>query len=294
MFKGGLAVLIGAASYGVLTTIAKLSYAQGYSSENASVFQIVFGFLMLLCLYVFQKNKIKFNEIKKVEFLKLAFGGATIALTALFYYECVQYISASLGIVLLFQFIWIGFVLDYVFNKIKPSKNQLIGLLVLLLGTFLASGFLSNGKNMEIHSKGIVLGLLSALCYAFYIFINGRLKTNMSAISKSTIMMGVSSVLIILFLPNSFSNNPFFEVEFLKYGIPLALFGAVIPPILFAYGVPKIGVTFSSVLSSVELPVAVIFSITLLNENVSFIQWVGIVLILFSIVFDSFFEKKSS
>lgn len=284
MLKAILAVFIGAASYGILSTIAKLSYLKGYKAEDATVFQIVFGFLVLLTLYLFQKTKINFRKIQRKEFLKLIFGGITIALTSLFYYSSVQYIDASLGIILLFQFIWIGFLLDLIFNKVKPTALQLAALAVLLIGTGLASGLFVNHLQTEINSKGIVLGLLAALSYASFIFINGKLDVKISAVSKSTFMMGVSTVLILLINPPSFTSAPYFELEFLQYGIPLAIFGAVIPPVLYAYGVPKIGVTYSSILSSVELPVAIICSIVLLNEVVQTMQWLGVLLILISIV----------
>lgn len=291
MLKGIIAVFFGAASYGILSTIAKLSYKKGFDAADATVFQILFGFLLLLVLNLFQKNKFKLPGISLNEWVHLAFGGATIALTSLFYYSCVQYIPASIGIILLFQFIWIGFLLDFFFNGQKPTAFQLIALLVLLVGTFLAAGGLGAFDKGKLNMQGLSLGLLSALCYASYIFINGRLKAKISPLSKSLVMMAVSSIIVLILLGPDLGEADFLNSEFLIYGIPLALFGAVIPPILFAYGVPKIGVTFASILSSVELPVAVIVSILLLQESVSAFQWVGIVLILMAILVVSLFKK---
>ena len=42
MVKGILAVFFGAASYGILSTIAKLSYVNGFKATDATLFQIVF------------------------------------------------------------------------------------------------------------------------------------------------------------------------------------------------------------------------------------------------------------
>ncbi|MEZ4936384.1 MAG: EamA family transporter [Crocinitomicaceae bacterium] len=291
MLKGILAVFFGAASYGILSTIAKLSYKKGFDAEDATVFQILFGLLVLIVLHFLQKEKTRFSDLKKSDWLALIFGGATIALTSLFYYSCVQFIPASIGIILLFQFIWIGFLLDFLFNKKKPNLFQMLALAVLIAGTFFAAGGLQAFDGSTLNSQGLILGLLSALCYASYIFINGRLKSEISPVSKSMIMMAVSSVIVLIILGSSLHEVAFFDTKFLIYGVPLALFGAVIPPILFAYGVPKIGVTFSSILSSVELPVAVIVSILLLHESVSAVQWVGIILILSAILIVSLLKK---
>ena len=291
MLKGVIAVFLGAVSYGILSTIAKMSYDKGYDANHATLFQVVFGFALLLLISLFQKHKFQFNQVSNKDWLNLLFGGLTIALTSLFYYSCVQYVPASIGIILLFQFVWMGFLLDFLFNKEKPSRLQLLALVVLLSGTFLASGGINAFRDGLLNAEGVILGLLAALCYASYIFINGRLKVKITPISKSMVMMGVSSIVVLILLGNKLNDSSFINMEFLAYGIPLALFGAVIPPILFAYGVPKIGVTYSSILSSVELPVAVLFSIAMLNEQVSSIQWLGISLIIIAILGVTFFKK---
>jgi len=64
----------------------------------------------------------------------------------------------------------------------------------------------------------------------------------------------------------------------------LGLFGVFIPPFLFAYGMPHIGSTLGSILGAAELPVAVLCSMFVLNEYVSFIQWMGVLMIILAIV----------
>lgn len=291
MLRGILAVFIGAASYGALSTIAKLSYKEGFNPIDATLFQILFGFLVLLILNLFAKSPKGLFSLDKTEYLKLSFGGLAIVLTSLFYYSCVQYIPASIGIILLFQFIWIGYLLDALLNGKKPTKVQWLTLVVLMAGTLLASGIFSSDGISNLNGKGLVLGFLAALCYASYIFINGRLKADISPVAKSSFMMGVGSFIALILLFNHFSIEVYTNPEFLKFGIPLAMLGAVIPPVLFAYGVPKIGVTKSSILSSVELPIAVLCSISLLGESVSFVQWIGILLILLAIIGSSLIKK---
>jgi drug/metabolite transporter (DMT)-like permease len=70
----------------------------------------------------------------------------------------------------------------------------------------------------------------------------------------------------------------------LKWGIILAVFGTVIPPICFSTGIPKAGLTLSSILSSVELPVAVMMSSLVLHEQVSFTRWLGVIIILSALI----------
>jgi drug/metabolite transporter (DMT)-like permease len=78
-----------------------------------------------------------------------------------------------------------------------------------------------------------------------------------------------------------------------KYGFVLALFGTVIPPILFNIGFPNAGLGLGSIVSSLELPVSVTMAFVLLGEEVIAVQWLGIVLILFAIVLMNLPSQKN-
>ena len=87
--------------------------------------------------------------------------------------------------------------------------------------------------------------------------------------------------------------TPFnFEI-FTKWGIVLALFGTILPPMLLNAGFPHTGIGLGSIVSSLELPVSVMMAFFLLNEQVLFIQWIGILLIITAIVIMNIqFKKK--
>ena len=58
-------------------------------------------------------------------------------------------------------------------------------------------------------------------------------------------------------------------------------------------GFPHTGIGLGSIVSSLELPVSVMMAFFLLNEQVLFIQWIGIVLIITAIVIMNIqFKKK--
>ena len=86
------------------------------------------------------------------------------------------------------------------------------------------------------------------------------------------------------FTENTAHIRPFDYSIFWTYGFILALFGTVIPPILFNLGFPNAGLGLGSIISSLELPVSVTMAFMLLGEKVLLIQWGGIVLILMAIV----------
>ena len=58
----------------------------------------------------------------------------------------------------------------------------------------------------------------------------------------------------------------------------------VLPPLLFAYAIPKVGVSLSTILGSVELPTAALCAYLILGEKISVWQFLGILLILAAII----------
>jgi drug/metabolite transporter (DMT)-like permease len=115
-------------------------------------------------------------------------------------------------------------------------------------------------------------------------FVSGKVATNVPVLSKSFIM--VSGALIILF--SVFSPSFLFDGSLAqgvwKYSVPQALLGSIIPVIFFAIGVPKVGPGLGTILGAAELPAAVIVSVLVLREQVTGLQWFGIILILVGIV----------
>jgi drug/metabolite transporter (DMT)-like permease len=68
----------------------------------------------------------------------------------------------------------------------------------------------------------------------------------------------------------------------------LGLFGACLPPLLFALGMPKVDPGIGSILGAAELPTAVICSGIFLHESISPLQWTGLILIFVGIAYPQF------
>jgi len=289
--KYSFLVFLGAASYGILSTIAKLSYSAGFSASDATSGQMVLGVLMLWVIVFFtDKNKSSKNATKS-EASSLMMMGIPVALTSIFYYQSVQLLPASIAILLLFQFTWIGILFESISKKQLPSLAKVVSVIILLTGTVLASGVLSTGIE-GFSTKGIIYGLLASVSYALFIFFNGKTSIQISSAKKTAWMLTGATILTVIVYPPVFLINGAIAQGYLAYGIPLALFGAVIPPFLFAVGIPKIGVGLSSIINATELPVAVLASSLVLGEVVTNAQWTGVSVILMAMVLPNVVESK--
>lgn len=285
--KGGIIVFLGAASFGLLSTIVKKAYGEGYDVGHITSSQTFFGMIILWAIYLIQTKSIdrgkvskaseEVNTGKRTPSWKVMFAGIFTGLVGIFYYKCVSMIPASIAIILLMQYLWISIILDYIVYRKKPVKVQLIGSAVVLLGTVLAGGLFN--ESLHIEPLGIVYGMLAALCYAIFLLTSGRVGTDLPVFKKSALMITGSCILtFIIFRPTFFWDGMLIDGLY-KWGVILALLGTVIPPAFFSYGVPRTGIALGTILSAAELPVAVCSSFFVLKEQVEGLQWLGVALI---------------
>ena len=314
IFKGVLFVAMGASIFGMLATFVKLSYRDGFTTSEVTTAQFVLGLLGLLILNGIQTKTAKKNQAKPTakEVRILMLSGTSLGCTSLFYYLCVQYINVSIAIVLLMQSVWFSVVVESFISRKFPNLKKIIATIIVLAGTFLATNLINLNVTLDWH--GVFWGLMAAASFTATMFTSNTLATHIPVLRKSLIMLSGGAIIVFIFLffaqigplhfdflkslylnftDNTEHIKPFDFSIFYTYGFVLALFGTIIPPILFNLGFPKTGLGLGSIISSLELPVSVTMAFVLLGEEVIVIQWVGIILILFAIVLMNLPSRKN-
>lgn len=275
-------VFVGACSFGILSTFVKLAYREGYTAAEITFSQAFISMIILWLLVLF-RDKTDLPDPSPLKLWKiwtsLLLTGAAIGLTTFVYYISVSYIPASLAVVILMQFTWMGALLEWLCFKKNPGRVQLIIMGLIVGATVLASGLVNNHAG-AIPVKGIMYALASALLYAIFIVANSRVKNQIPLLRKSAIIMtGYTLGIFIVNAPVLWSHMHF-DYGLLKWIIFFGIFGTMIPQLLFAKGIPQVGAGISAIIMTVELPVAVITAHALLNEPVGLLQWSGIALML--------------
>lgn len=274
-------VFAGACSFGILSTFVKLAYREGYNAAEISVTQAFAGMVVLWLLYIITRRQR--HPMSTRDWAWLLLTGGCIGITSFIYYVSVAYIPASVAIVILMQFTWIALLMEAVFFKKIPSLLQLITTVMILAGTWMGSGLADNGI-AGLPVKGLLYAGASAFLYAVYIIANSRVGKSMDAGKKSAVMITGSTLCIFLVNAPQLVTSTHFDTGLLKWALFLSLFGTVIPPLLFAKGIPKVGAGISGVIMTAELPVAVLCSHFILQEPVNGLQWAGVALMLLSML----------
>ncbi|PYI50554.1 DMT family transporter [Paenibacillus flagellatus] len=268
-------VFMGGCCYGVLSTFVKLAYSAGFSVSAVSGGQYLFGALLSWLLVMFTpKQKLPLKRI-----LQLLGSGIPFGLTGVFYYQSLQTLNASLAIIFLFQFVWIGTFLEWILYKKKPTAGKTISIAVLLIGSVLAANLAAKG-GIALSWTGMAWALLSALTFTSFIYLSGSVGKDISPVRKSALLSTGGLLVVFVLLPPTFLLDMSVFMGVAPYGLLLGFFGVVLPPLLFSIGMPNIGPGLGTILAASELPVAVSMSSFLLAEPVSYSQWIGVVLIL--------------
>jgi len=283
IFKGSIFIALGASSYGMLATFVKMAYQEGFSTAEVTLSQYCIGFAGLLILTLFRKRRAasttKASGIKGL--FKLIIAGTSLGLTSVFYYFSVQYVPVSVAIVLLMQTVWMGVILEMILHKKPPGLRKIASVFIILAGTVLATNLYK--QSVTVNWTGFGWGLLAALCYTATMYSSNNVELHSPPLKRSLYMI-LGGLIIIAFIFHSSINQHFSYGIFLRWGPLLSLFGTILPPLLFTRGMPLTGMGLGAIIASLEIPVSVLMANLLLNEPVSLLQWLGVILILLAVM----------
>jgi drug/metabolite transporter (DMT)-like permease len=274
-----LVVFIGGCCLGTLSTFVKLAYSAGYSMAVVTGSQVLFGTLIIWIVTIFANKR----RTSMIQTIKIILAGIPMGLTGLLYYQSLQTLDASLAIIFLFQFIWMGTLIEWIFYKKRPSPGKILTIVILLSGSIFASGLLV-GSFKSVSWQGAVWGLLAAFTFSIFIFFSSIIGKNVPAIQKSALLSTGGMMVTFLLFPPLFLFDLPTLIGVTPYGLILGIFGVVLPPLFFSIGMPHVGPGLGTILTSSELPVAVIMSAFVLTEDVSLLQWTGVALIFGGII----------
>lgn len=289
--KGAILVFIGAMSYGILATMVKSANLQNVPTSVLTFMQFAVGVTFLLIYSRVGNSKTVYQAPQKKSIFKLMVFGSTFGMTSLFYYMSIQYVPVSIGIILLMQAIWMSIILEAIVKRTKPSGIKIIGTLTILLGTLFATNVFFEPTSLDY--RGILLGLLAATSFTISMYTSGNIETQVDPKKKSLYMILGGFIFVCLYWNYTIIAN--FQLrDALMWGIPLGVFGTIIPPLLFSKGMALTGSGIGAIISAVEIPVSILSAHLFLNEKITGFQWIGVVIILCAIVFVNSYNRRPS
>lgn len=180
-------------------------------------------------------------------------------------------------------------------NKEKMHSNFILGFILAFLGICLIS---FNGSQINLNPKGDILALLSALVWAFYSIVMKKIGSygfSTIFITQKTFIYGLFFIIPVMYFYNfNFGLERFLNPVNIGHILFLGIGASALCFAFWAKAVKILGVIKSSVYIYLIPVLTVITAYFFLNEPVSFIEIIGIILTLIGLIVSEnlLFNKK--
>ena len=242
------------------------------------------AFLVLGAYCYWKKEKIRRGFVENRS--TIIFSGTLLTLHWVTYFFALQWSGVAIGMLSMFTFPIITVFLEPLFFKTKFHPIHLMFGALILIGIYL----LVPSFNYEnVQTKGLFMGLFSALAYAFR---NLIIKKNIQKFNGSLLMFYQMGITIILLFPVLM----FYPLDTFTTQIPYLLFlGLVTTAIghtLFLNCLTYFTVSTASIMNSIQPIFGIIIAFFFLNETPPASSLIGGGIILITVVIESLRSHK--
>ncbi|MEW8994874.1 DMT family transporter [Clostridium sp.] len=277
--KGIFYIAIASIAFGIMPILAKLAYKGGANAINTLALRFTFASIILFFYIKTKKLSLRLNkdQIKLILFM----GVIGYSMTSILLFIAYNYIDVGIAGMILHTYPLMVMVLSIIIYKEKFKLKKFLYLMVTTIGVFI----MLDVKVGSINTIGVVLVLLSALCYAIYVL--GASNDKVKNINSYVMTFYISVISAIVgsatgIVTNSF-NNP---INF--YGIIsillIAFISTVVALMAFLKGVKLIGPTNSAIFSALEPIVSLVLGVIVLGESISFKIIIGSTIIILAMI----------
>ena len=282
---GYAGVLASAVIFGFTPVLAALSYQGGSNGVNMAFLRAA---LPLPVLYALTRRHPKPDAAQR----RL---GAVLGLLlfgcALLLYSSYAYIPVGLATTLHFLYPLYVVLYEWLVQRRSPGALRLAGLVLGLSGSML---FLQPGEG-ALHPAGLLLALLSGVCYAGYIVVLSResqrpmpLYRLMFEVSRSGAVLCLVAGLLLGRLTLRLTPQAW------VCAVLVALLAAVVACVLFQAGVRIVGKANAAIFSLLEPITSIVFSVLLLGDALSPAKLTGCALILAGLLVTALYKPPKT
>ena len=242
--------------------------------------------LAALVLLIYRRAQGSLQKMAPKDRPIILLAGTLLAIHWITYFYALRFSNVAIGMLSLFTFPTITALLEPLFFKTQVSKRQLgQGLLILVGIYFLIPAFDFQNR----YFIAVLLGLLSALCYAVR---NILMKSLISHYHESHLMVYQLIVASIGLAPFFFLLDVQKIPLYLPHLFVLAILTTAIGHTLFLYGFRNFTAFSASMVSCMQPVYGILLGIFFLNEIPRFTTLLGGGIILLTVILESYTMMK--
>ena len=253
----------------------------GFSSLEMTGVRAVVA-LMVMLIFALIRDRGLFRA--KLIYLPIFFAiGATLFLTAFFYYSAMQQTSVSTAVILMNTAPIYVIIASALFFKEKITPQKLIAVTLMLVGGCFVAGIVGG---LKFHPTGIIISVASGLSYAAYnLFTKFAMQKGVKPITSALYSFAfMTAISLFAVSPAEIISKATVTPEItlpLLVGLGICTF--VTPYFLYTLAMRELPAGTVSALGIVEPMAACAFSIIIFKERPDVFSIIGIVLIIFAI-----------
>jgi drug/metabolite transporter (DMT)-like permease len=279
---GVLLILLGALSIGLMPSAAKIAYQEGANPLAAIILRSLIGFLGIGIYMVARKHKFNVGW-REIRFSSLT--GVAQSFTSLGIMGSVAFIDVNVAALIIFCFpFWVA-IYNHFSGTSKLTPTIISCFTLALIGLALTLGM----RLGELHTLGLVLALLGMFSMAIMVLMAAHSSANIGPITANFFMAGWT---LLYFLLIAFAAPVLGLLEAASFPVSskgwIAIIGTgvsfTLGYVLFFIGAAVIGTTRASILSISEPVMIIIVAVLLIDEWLTPIQWLGVMLVIGSLL----------
>ncbi|MDC9715232.1 MAG: DMT family transporter [Gammaproteobacteria bacterium] len=284
IFLGLLLAFLGTFLFALKSIFIKLAYLEGLDADSVLMLRMAIALPIYLGIlgYIFWKKR-KFKALTKTTLLSIiGLGFIGYFLASLLDLKGLETISAGLERLTLFTYPIFTAILGSLFFSTPLTKR----IIVVLITTYLGLWIMFNQESVTNDNTqvGVVLVLLSALSYAFYVLFSKNIISKIGSVLFTAIAMSASSLFVLFFYFILFdfsqvivSHNAWLWV-FL-----LATVSTVIPSFLISEAIHRISPLQTSIMGMLGPVITIMLAMLVLAEPFGIYQFLGVSLVVLGV-----------
>jgi drug/metabolite transporter (DMT)-like permease len=272
-----LTALLGAVSISLSGVLYILSDS---SPETASFFRCLYGLpLLLLATVVERRSTTPMTPMTRRHVGLALFAGVLFAGDIIFWHHSIEYVGAGLATVLgNMQVVVVAIGAWLLFGE-RPSARTLIALPIILGGVVLIAGVFSGVAYGSNPPLGVLLGIITALCYGGYLMVirrasGGRtaepitISTASTAVVSLAVGLAIGSIDLVPSLPS--------HLWLILLGVTAQAAGYL----LITYSLPRLPAVTTSIILLAQPVMSIFLAMLIVREAPSVEQFVGVAFVI--------------
>lgn len=283
-------IILAGITWGTSGIFVKYLSPYGFTSTQMTAIRCLISALSVGAFLIFRNRKA--FRISKKELLLFIGSGASLSLTAMSYYFCMQSTSISTAAVLLYSAPVLVTVYSVLFLGEKLTRLKLTSIIFMVVGCGLVSGILG-GLRFDLF--GILIGIFSGIAYTAYnVLTKIQMRKGCEPLSATffTFLFSAIIALAVSSPVDIFKNAASEPIKTIPLMIAIGIVTCVTPYVLYTIGMKHLPAGTASALGIIEPMSATLFSIILFNEELTAPATVGILLIILAVLMLSQTERS--